>query len=218
MFNSKLLSQQSFNKQNPEFAEAVHELDLGHAYASQMFKAGKLTREELADFEAIQYSKFIDALPIDLFHEMMHDGRLDQLQALAGHDGTRNGVDVDEARQSIENKIKLDALDDAWLNQKIDSVRYADECHKIEPTEELGNRLADGDHDGVASEFFASRHDSAKNHGNDLLTYLKDKYSDAPNPDAPPGRVEREHIVDMPSSTKQPSLDGIIDLDAEEAA
>ena len=214
---TELLRQLASSKRNPEFASEVRELLIASQHAGQMLKSGKLSKDEFEDFEAHLYAKYIDALPIDDFQEMMEDGRLDQLRAIAGHDDQRNGLDADEERAAVSKKVTLDALDDAWLNQKIDSQRYAEECRILGTSEDLDNRLADGDYDGVASEFFAERHD-VSDHGNDLLNYLKDKYGDAPSPDAPPGRVERERLVDMPSSTKVPSLEGIIDLDAEEAA
>ena len=80
---SETMKQRAFRKRNPEFDEAT--IEIGHAldYAQKMLKAGKLTKAEYADFEGLQYNRYIEALPPDEFHEMMKDGRLDQLQAMA---------------------------------------------------------------------------------------------------------------------------------------
>jgi hypothetical protein len=148
---------------------------------------------------------------------MMKDGRLEQLEALASHDGTRDGGDVQDDRNALLNKIKADALDDAWLSRKITSEHYARENELLDRNEELSNRIADGDHDGVAAEYFASRHDGSAQESQ-LLGYLKDKYGDSPSVSRPPGEVVREQVVDMPTSSKRSAVDdmGIIDLDALE--
>ena len=62
---SETLKQRAFRKRNPEFDDATTEI--GHAlnYAEKMLKAGKLTKAEFADFEALQYARYIEALPPD---------------------------------------------------------------------------------------------------------------------------------------------------------
>lgn len=217
MTNASLLRDLSWRKQKPEFADAVQELDLAFQHAARMVKAGKLTRQEADDFEGYLYGQYMEALPVDEFGEMLKDGRLNQLQALAGHDGTRNVGDVDDARKAVLTKIKADALDEAWLNQKIDSSHYAEESRKLGTSEDLDAKMADGDFDSAAAEMFASRNDAAPDHDNDLVTYLKGKYGDGPKtPENPPGRVIHENIMGQPPAEERRSAtdaNGITDLD-----
>jgi hypothetical protein len=215
---SDLLKQLASAKRNPEFGETVREITDARHYAEKMRKAGKLTKAEFEDFEASQYNRYIEALPPDEFHEMMKDGRLGQLQAMAGHDGTRDGYGVEKARRAVNNKIKADALDEAWLSQKIDAKRYANEMRDISAKDhDLDNRLADEDYDGVAAERFASRHDAPKDHTSDFekifAEYLPkgDRSTGSP---AARGPVSKPVAAAAPA--KEDPWEGIVDYDAED--
>jgi hypothetical protein len=219
----ELLKAAAFRKKNPEFAAAVRELELAHMYADRMLAAGRLTQEEADHFEAHLYGKFIEALPVDEFQELMKNGGMDHLQSLAGHDGTRDAGDVEDTRKLIEAKIKAEALDEAWLEGRIDSKYYAEQSQKIEKyqDEELDKRIADEDYDGAAREYFISRND-VPSHERDLVKFFKDKYGENPSASKPPGYVDHETVIDAPySMTNNPnrserSDDGYIDHDASD--
>ncbi|MFA5952771.1 MAG: hypothetical protein WC807_21125 [Hyphomicrobium sp.] len=155
----ELLSRLVSSKKDPEFAETVKALVNKAEYAANMRARGKLTKAEHEDFEAGLYAQYLEALPMDEFVSMQKDGRYAQLETLAGHDGTRDGYDVRKHRDAIEKKITADALDDAWLSQKIDSKRYSEENRSLGTSDDLSQRVTDGDYDGASSEFFATRHD-----------------------------------------------------------
>jgi hypothetical protein len=212
---SALLKQLASAKRNPELAETVSEITHSLNYAEKMRKAGKLTKSEFEDFEASQYNRYIEALPPDEFHEMMKDGRLDQLQAMGGHDGSRDGYGVEKARRAVSDKIKADALDEAWLSQKIDAKRYAQEMSDISVKDhDLDNRLADEDYDGVAAERFASRHDAPKDYTSEFEKIFSEYL---PKGDRATGRpVERRREVSEPEPAKEDPWEGIVDHDAEE--
>ena len=218
---SELLKQLAVSKRNPEFGEKVTEITDGLKYAERMLKAGKLTKSEFADFEAHQFTAYLEALPVDEFSEMMNDGRLNQLQALAGHDGTRDNYGVDQARRAVSNKIKAEALEEGWLSQKIDTKRYAQEMREVSPRDDdLETRMADEDYDGVAAERFASRHDAPKDHRSDFQKIFADYI---PKGDARTGPIKREprgagrHDNGTYSApAKEDPWEGIIDHDAED--
>lgn len=219
--NADFLHALAFNKRNPEFTKAATKLAAAHQHAVSMFDAGRLSKSEYHDLEAVLFSELIDALPVETFQEMMADGRLEQLQALAGHDGTRGAGEVDAARAAVAKKVNHDFLDAAWLEQRIDSATYADALAQLErPGErgELHDRLAEGDFDGAASEEFARRHDVGTGPENDLSKWIKDKYGEGPKKaEKPPFEVIRETVVDVAGTgAGAPSFEGIIDLDAPE--
>jgi hypothetical protein len=232
--DSAFLREHSFVRRNPEFAAEFQELLSANEYAKGMVKAGKLSPQEFEDFEGSLYQKLIEALPIDDFHEMMKDGRLQSLQDLAGHDGTRDVGDVEDARREIDKKVIADALDEAWLFQKIDHKTYTEASRKIETSEDLDNRLADGDYEDVAVEMFGSRND-VPDHDADIKAYCDKTYGKSAG-DKPAGRVVREsqseeydpkksieeNLVGKPEPQRTAvDANGIIDLDilaAEQAA
>lgn len=211
---SELLKQLASAKRNPEFGEAVSEITHSLNYAAKMRKAGKLTKSEYEDFEAAQYNRYIEALPPDEFHEMMKDGRLDQLQAMASHDGKRDGYGVERARRIVSNKIKADALDEAWLSQKIDAKRYADEMREISAQDDdLDTRTADGDYDTVAAERFASRHDGPPDHKSDFEKIFSEYLPKGDRGTAPVGGGRR---ASEPKPAKEDPWEGITDYDAKD--
>jgi hypothetical protein len=195
----KMLKDASFKRKNPEFAAAVREIELAHQHADEMLATGRLTQEEADHFEAHLYGEFIEALPVDEFEKLMKNGGMDELQALAGYEGDHDAGDIEDTRKAIEAKIKAHALDDAWLKGRISEKYYAEQSRDIEKyhDEAMDNRLADGDYENAAVDYFMSRNDVPE-HGNDLVRYLKGKYGDAPGPDTkrnsgsdkPPGHVE----------------------------
>ncbi|QDM27875.1 hypothetical protein FNL56_18375 [Tardiphaga sp. vice304] len=177
----QVLRELSQSKVNPEFASAIREIESTVAYAAKMHKAGKLSKAEMADLEGHLWGQYISALPVDDFHEMMNDGRLDQLMALASHEDSRNGSDVEQERAAVLHKVKADALDEAWLSQKIDAQTYAELSREhVGRLEVSDDKSADGDYDAAASEVFASRHDRDPSQENILEKWLS-KNSDGPN-------------------------------------
>jgi len=185
----------------------IRAIGAARQHAEKMFQAKKLSSREMADIDAVCFQQLIDALPVNEFNEMMKDGRLEQLQALAGHDGERHPGEVDAAREAVVAKLKHDYLDNAWLDGEMNSRDYADANRNIEKfkDEEAGNRIAAGDYDGVASEYFASRHDTTKaDQASDLSSYLQAKFGGHEKnsrelrnqgSEAPPGYVKQELIV-----------------------
>lgn len=224
--NAELLERMAYAKRNPEFATELSELDRAYKHANGMLKSKKLSQREFQDFESHLWSKLLEALPVEEFTEMMKDGRLANLEALARRDDTdRDGYGVEQDRKAAERKIKADALDNAWLDRKIDSKTFA-EMNRVHvgSNERLNNRLADGDHDGVASEMFAARHDGPADHSNKLTDYLKSKYGDkAPAPKtaepskspSTPERVAMPADYDADAGPPVADADGIIDWDAQ---
>lgn len=230
--NGALLAQLAHAKRNPEMAEEIAGFNHARDRAAKMLKAGKLTQREFSDFESHLYGKLLDALPADEFEAMMKDGRLADLETLArSHDGTRDSYGVEEDRKAVERKVKADALDEAWLEQRIDNKKFAELSGRhVETNEDLNNRMADGDYDAVAAEMFASRHDAPANHEGVLKGWLGKEYQ-APKSQAPrshpTGVVEHERTAQMPYSVSSGprggeqsssdrgaghSLDGIVEL------
>ena len=210
---SQLLKQTASMKRNPESAAQLIQLQNAARHASFMHANGKLSDAEFADFEAHLFSGYIDALPVEDFSEMMADGRLHDLQAMAGHDGTRDVYDAEDARAVIAKKVSADFLDSLWLEQKIDSKEYANLSREIGTSEKLDDRMADGDFDGAASEMFASRNDTGSKVETDLNAYLAKTYGGEKTDTNPLGYVEHD-IVLMPGE-RQPATDanGVTDLD-----
>ncbi len=226
LLSPKHLKEQAHARMEPEFAAATRELELAHRHADEMLETGRLTKEEHDDFEAHLYSKFIEALPVSEFQELVKNGGMDYLQSLAGYDESRGDAgDVGDTRKAIEAKIKADALDMAWADSRIDDKYYAENSQQVNRDihhfdEKMDARLADGDFAGAAGEYFVGRHD-VPDHERDLTAYLKDKYGDAPGPDTkrnsssdkPEGYVERNPIADFnPGLTNAPHKSGESDL------
>jgi len=110
LLSPKHLKEQAHARMEPEFAAATRELELAHRHADEMLETGRLTKEEHDDFEAHLYSKFIEALPVSEFQELVKNGGMDYLQSLAGYDESRGDAgDVEDTRKAIEAKIKADA-------------------------------------------------------------------------------------------------------------
>jgi hypothetical protein len=177
-------------RRHPEFATELTELNHASAHTARMLKAGKLTVRQASELEAHFVEKLIEVIPPGDFHEMMKDGRLTELQALAGYDDDRDAADVADDRKALMNKIKADALEEAWLSQKIDSTRYAEESRKLSGSnEDLDNRLADGDGPGVAVEYFAG--DDQPTHDADLQRFMSKTYGEDYKGREEPQRSER---------------------------
>jgi len=142
----KMLRTLSNRKRNPEFEEAVREVKLAHMYADKMLAEGRLTQKEADHFEAHLYGKLLEALPVDDFHRMMEDGSLEDLRALAGYEGDHDAGDIEDIRNEIYRKVQADALDEAWIEGRVDSKYYAEGNREIERyhDEKTDNRLADG--------------------------------------------------------------------------
>jgi len=210
----QLLRQMSFGKQHPGLAGELQELDHAIAHAARMQRDGRLTKQEAADVEAVVWGKYIDLLPVDDFNAMMKDGRLDALMALAGDDRSRD--DYQELQQEAFRKVKADALDDAWASQKIDSKTYAElareHVEKIGQTEDLDNRMNDGDYDGAASELFASRHDREPNHEGVLNKWLADHAQPGQAPKMTWNYERSDEINQRDEHGRDP--DGFVDHDA----
>lgn len=208
LLSPKHLKEQAHSKMEPEFAAATKELELAHRHADAMLEDGTLTKEEHEHFEAHLYGKFIDALPVSEFEELVKNGGMDHLQSLAGYEGDHDAGDIEDTRKIIEAKIKADALDMAWADSRIDDKYYAQANRDMElrHDEAMDAKLADEDFAGAAGEYFIGRHD-VPDHENSLLSYFKGKYGDAPpgpdtkrnsSYDAPEGYVERDQIADVP--------------------
>jgi hypothetical protein len=238
LLSPKHLKEQAHAKMDPEFATATKELELAHRHADEMLAAGTLTKEEHDHFEAHLYSKFIDALPVSEFEELVKNGGMDHLQSLAGYEGDHDAGDIVDTRRAIEAKIKADALDMAWADSRIDDKYYAENSQQVNRDihhfdEKMDVRLADEDYSSAAGNYFVERHD-VPDHDRDLTSYLKGKYSDAPGPatkrnssyDKPEGFVEHNQIADVPyastnafneavttSINELESSDGIISYD-----
>src|SRR5438309_6141019 len=116
----ELLKAGAFRKHDPEFAATVREMELAHRHADRMLADGKITQEEADHFEAHLYGKILEALPVDDFQRLVENGGMDHLQALAGYEGDHDAGDIEDTRKAIEQKIKADALDEAWLSGRIE--------------------------------------------------------------------------------------------------
>jgi hypothetical protein len=234
---SAVLKNLAHARRNPEFAEAMQELTHAANYGQKMRSAGKLSKVEHEEFERLLLTKYIEALPVDDFQEMMKDGRLEQLQALAGHEDDRDSGDVQDSRNAIYRKVQADALDEAWLDQRITAEHYAREARDLSPSEEIDLKISNGDHASAAAEMFAARHD-VSTHDADLSAYLdktygSDRYGDKVSSE-PPQKVVRDRSDDYDAEkTLQENLasrigepapqrevvdaNGITDVDARDA-
>jgi hypothetical protein len=210
LLNPTFLKEQAHKKKEPEFAAATKELELAHRHADEMLADGLLTKEEHDHFEAHLYSKFIDALPVDEFHELLENGGMNYLQGLAGYEGNHDAGDIVDTRKAIEAKITANALDNAWVEGRIDSKWYAEANRdrvELHHDEDRDAKLADENYDGAAMDYFLSRVD-VSDHDNELAAYLKGKYGEGdPGPDternssydAPEGFVEHNVEVFAPA-------------------
>jgi hypothetical protein len=198
MSTAEVLKQLAKDRREPDFAAELRALQLAMQHADRMVAAGRLTKAERADFDSHLFQKTLDALPVDDFQSMMEDGSLDDLQALAAHDGTRDVGDVEDAREAISRKIQKDALDEMWLEQRINSRQYAELGAKIEHNNDHNDRIADGDYDGAAAEQFASRHDTST-HEADLHAFLEKQYGkDYRGSDDAPRAIREEATEQAP--------------------
>ena len=197
-------------KRNPENAKQLLQLQNAAKHAAVMHSRGKLSDAEFADFEAHLFNGYIAALPVEVFHDMMNDGSLHDLQEMAGHDGTRNVYDVEEERSSIAKKVTADFLDALWLEQKIDAKEYAEMSREIGTSEDLDNRMAGGDYEGAASEMFASRHDTNTKVETDLGKYLSSLTSKSER--KPDGYVSHDEDTNTDHSSAT-DANGVTDLD-----
>lgn len=160
MLDKEFLRRVSFEKGDPEFANEIRGMAAASAHAQKMVKAGRMSLAEANDLESFLINKFIGLLPFEEYQEMKEDGRLEYLEKMASHDGTRSHRDVDQDRQGVFNRVKGDFLDDGWLNQKINSETYAKEIRSAAQDhwdDELSDLFTNGDFDGVAAEIFARR-------------------------------------------------------------
>jgi hypothetical protein len=205
LLDPKFLKEQVHKKSQPEFAVAVREMELAHRHADEMLADGRLSKAEHEDFEAHLYGRFIQELPVSEFQELLKNGGMDDLQALAGHDGSRDVFDVEDARQAVEAKIKMDALDNAWAEGRINNEYYAKENQRVDHdirnfNEDLDDAIAGDDFGKGALHYFVERHDDP-GHEKSLSDYLADKYgSETPRnsgSDAPAGYVEHNVEVFM---------------------
>lgn len=157
---SELLRRMAYNKKHPGFADFVSELTAKADYAALLRAQDKISQAEYQDFEGQLYTDYLSKVPMDEYVAMRDDGRLAQIETLARtHDGTRSGYDVGKNREAVNKKITEHALDQAWLNQEINSQRYAEENVRLgRVSEDLVHRITGGDYEGAASEFYVSRH------------------------------------------------------------
>lgn len=222
LLDPEFLKAQAHKRYAPEFATEIKEMELAHRHADAMLADGRLTKAEHEDFEAHLYSKFIDALPVGEFQELMKNGGMEDLQALAGHDGTRDVGDVEDARKAIEAKVKGDALDNAWAAGDIDNKYFAEQSQRLDHDlrrfdENRDDQVAAEDYDGAAMKYFVERNDDP-GHDRDLAAFLTKKYGNDPGDkrgfEEPVGQVEHEIEIQMPSSGAKIDLSGITDLDA----
>jgi hypothetical protein len=158
----ELMKQKAAPKKDPEFYAAQEELTHKLTWATKMLEAERLTKAEFKEFEAHLTAEYLAALPVSAFIEMQKDGSYSDLEAIAGHDGTRDRHDVLKDRAALNKRITQDALDEAFAAQKIDSKRYSEEHRKLgtlddKMSERVTDAADDGDHDAPAGEIFFSR-------------------------------------------------------------
>ncbi|MBH5372815.1 hypothetical protein [Bradyrhizobium glycinis] len=213
MPSHELLRRHSFAKS--EFADQLRGANIAIAFASEMVAAGKLTKREFREYEAHLWHQMLDELPVEQFSEMMKDGSLEELEKLArGYDDRRDSHDVLEQRKAIERKVKADALEQKWLEGKIDSKTYAQLSREhVGRSERLDKLIADEDHEGAALEAFGDRYGDSRDLGSELERYLNERYGSGTKPDGrkvEPFSLKRDDRSNWEKATDD---DGITDLD-----
>lgn len=163
---NELFRFQASQKRFPEFFEECREIGDYFNAAKALHQSGKLTQKELSNVEGFLWQKYRTALPMELYVEMVNSGARDDLEAMIGHDGTMSDEAVHRSRQDAMNKVKLELLDSAWLEQRIDAKTYAETyLSEIDASDDgLRDQVHRGKHDRVASEIYARRHDVPVQH------------------------------------------------------
>lgn len=163
---NELFRFQATQKRFPEFFEECREIGDYFNAAKALHQSGKLTQKELSNVEGFLWQKYRTALPMELYVEMVNSGARDDLEAMIGHDGTMSDEAVHRSRQDAMNKVKLELLDNAWLEQRIDAKTYAETyLSEIDASDDgLRDQVHRGKHDSAASEIYARRHDVPVQH------------------------------------------------------
>ncbi|MBN9000640.1 MAG: hypothetical protein J0H75_00755 [Rhizobiales bacterium] len=158
---NELFRFQAAQKRFPEFFEECREIGDYFNVAKALHQSGKLTQKELSNVEGFLWQKYRTALPMELYVEMVNSGARDDLEAMIGHDGTMSDEAVFRSRRDAMNKVKLELMDNAWLEQRIDAKNYAElYLSEIDASDEgLREQIHSGKHDSAASEIYARRHD-----------------------------------------------------------
>jgi hypothetical protein len=165
MFNNlrEQLRLQAAEKRFPEFYAQCQEIEQYYQIAQTLHRDGKLSRNELRDFEGSLWEKYQSALPMEMYVAFVNSGAREDLEALAGSDDedTRSQEGISRARKDVTNKIKLELMDNAWLDQRIDAKTYAElYLSEIDASDDgLREQVHSGNHDRAASEIYARRHD-----------------------------------------------------------
>jgi hypothetical protein len=154
---------QAAEKRFPEFFAECKEIEQYYHIAQTLHRDGKLSRQELRDFESSLWEKYQRALPMETYIDLVNSGARDDIEALVGYDDddTRSPEGVSRARKDVTNKINLELMDQAWLEQRIDAKKYAElYLSEIDASDEgLREQVHAGKYDLAASEIFARRHD-----------------------------------------------------------
>jgi hypothetical protein len=154
---------QAAQKRFPEFYEECQEIAQFYNIAQSLHRDGRLSSRELADFESTLWARYERALPMEMYAEFARNGVREELEALKSFDknDTRHPDDIERDRKDVVTKIKRDLMDDAWLDQKVDSKKYAElYASEIDHRDEgLNDLIRDGKYDDAASEIYARRHD-----------------------------------------------------------
>lgn len=221
MTSRELLKRSAFAKRHPEWEDDLKGANIAIAHAGRMVEAGKLTHKEFKEYEAHLWQQMLEAMPVEVFSEMMTDGSIKDLEALASYDDDRDSHDVTEGRKAIERKVKADALELKWLDGTIDSKTYAQLSRDhVGKSERLDDMIADGDHEGAAveafGEAFEDRYGNAPDQDNELVRYLNEKYGGGTKPDGSkvePFSLKRD---DRSSWEKATDKNGVTDIDKAE--